>query len=98
MIAGAAAFETLARFAFVGDKAVETRAQKCLKACFTRVVVGEVVLLERVRKDTLRKILSVFVVRLPLEPDILVYRFPVAREDRVEGALSHDLIRAAPPH
>src|SRR5689334_10272790 len=94
----AAAFETLSGLAFIRNKAVETRAQKRLKARFARVVVGEVVFLKRIREETLRQIFRVFVIGLPLEAHVFVNGFPVALEDRFERALPHAVVCAAGAH
>src|SRR6185503_2357670 len=91
----AAAFEPSSGFAFVRDEAVETSAQESLKAGFRGVVAGEVVLLECVRKERLRQIFCVFVIGLPLEANVFVRGFPVARQDRVERATTDDLIVTA---
>jgi len=91
----AAAFQPRARFSFIGNKAVETRAQKRLEAGFAGVVSGEVILFERVREEALRQIFGVFVAGVPLQADVLVRGFPVARENRVEGATADELIVAA---
>src|SRR5215217_490133 len=95
MVHVAAALESLPGFAFIGDKPVETRAQKRLKAGFASVVGGEVILFESVGEEALREILGVFVICAPLQADVFVCGFPVARENRVERATADVLIVAA---
>ena len=91
----AAAFEPATGFSFIGNKAVETRTQISLKAGLAGVVSGKVILLERVREEALRQIFGVFVIGVPFQADVLVRGFPVARENRVEGATADELIIAA---
>ena len=95
MVHVATTFESLSGFTFVGDKTVETRAQKRLKARFAGVVSCEVIFFERKREEALREILGVFVICMPLQANVFVRGFPVARENRVERATANDLIIAA---
>jgi len=90
-----ATFEPASGFAFVCDETVQAGAEKCLKACFARVVSGEVILFEGVGEEPLRQILGVFVVRVPFQANVFVGGFPVARKDGVEGATADELIVAA---
>ena len=92
MVHLAATFEPSSGFAFVGDKAVQTRAQISLKAGFPCVVSRKVVLFEGVGEEPLRQILGVFVIDVPFQANVFVRGFPVAREDRVEGAMAKELI------
>jgi hypothetical protein len=94
----AAAFDPCSGFSFVSDKPVETGAQEGLKARFGGVVVCEVILLESVREKSLRQILRVFIVDMPLKPDVFVNGLPVARENRLKRALPHVLIVATREH
>src|SRR5688500_5648825 len=73
-----AALETFATLALVCHKTIEARAQKRLKTGFARVVNGEVVLLKCIREEALCQVLGVFIVGLPLEPNVFVDRLPVA--------------------
>src|SRR5262249_30292671 len=90
MFVAAAALETLACLTFVCHEAVETGAQKRLKARFARVVIGEVLLLEGVREEALGEIFGIFVVGLPLQANVFVDGFPVARENRLERSLPYE--------
>lgn len=53
------------------------------------------VFLKRVCEEALRQVFCVFVVGVPLQPDVLVDWLPVARENRFEPALADNLVRAA---
>src|SRR5690242_12184455 len=70
-----AALEPLAGFAFIRDEAVETRAQKRLKARFACVIVREVILFEGAREKALSQVLGIFVFSVPLESDVFVSGF-----------------------
>jgi hypothetical protein len=95
MVYVAATLESLPGFAFVCDEAIETRTQKCLKAGFVSVVSGEVILFKSAGEEALREILGVFVVCVPFQTDVFVCGFPVARENRVEGATPDATVVAA---
>jgi hypothetical protein len=90
-----AAFETSPRLALICNKPIQAGAQKRLEAGFGCIVAGKVVLLECVREESLRQIFRVFVIRLPLETNVFVSWFPIAREDGVERALAQELVIAA---
>src|SRR5215213_513574 len=90
-----AAFEPLSCFAFIGNKPIETRAQKRLKAGLSRVVTGKMVLLERVGEKSLGQIFCVLVVSLPFEAHVFVDWFPITVENRVESTPPDDLVIAA---
>ena len=53
------------------------------------------IFLERVRKESLSQILSIFVAGLPFKANVFVNWFPVTREDGVERAAANRLIIAA---
>ena len=91
----APSLEPASGFAFVCDKAVQTRAQISLKTGFAGVVSGEVILFEGVREEALREIFGVFVVSVPFQADVFVCGFPVACDDGVKGATADKLIVAA---
>src|ERR1051325_10195651 len=90
-----AALQSPIGFALVGDKSVETHAQKRLKAGLRRVVTGKMVLLERVGEESLGQIFCVLVTCLPLEANVFVNWFPIARENGVESTPPDDLIITA---
>src|SRR5690242_15017880 len=98
MFVVSAAFQTLTCFSLVCDEAVKTGPQKRLEARFARVVVGEMVLLKRIREEALRQVFRILVVGLPLEPHVFVNRLPVTRENCFERALPHELVAAARAH
>src|SRR6185369_11897997 len=95
MVYVATTLEPLPGSASVGDETVETRAQKRLKAGFAGVVSGEVILFEAKSKEALREILGVFVIGAPLQANVFVCGFPVARENGVEGATADTAVVAA---
>src|SRR5215216_5602513 len=95
MVHVAATLEPPPGFPFIRNKAIETSAQKRLKTGLARVVTGEMIFLEGVCEEALRQIFRVFVIRLPLETDVFVSRFPITGEDGVEGTMAHELIVAA---
>src|SRR5689334_19635854 len=95
VVHAAAPLEPVAGFAFIGDEAVETRAQISLEAGFAGVIVREVILFESAGEEALRQIFGVFVISVPFETDVFVSGFPVAREDGVEGTMADSLIVAA---
>src|ERR1051325_511965 len=91
----AATLEPRLSLALIRDKAVETSAQKRLKAGLIRVVTGKMVLLERVGEESLGEIFCVLVACLPLEANVFVNWFPIARENGVESTPPDDLIITA---
>ncbi len=90
-----AALEPLSGLAFIGDKAIETRAQKRLKAGLSRVVTGKMILLERVGEKPLGQIFRVLVAGLPFEANVFVDWFPITVENRVESTPPDALVIAA---
>src|ERR1700741_2782306 len=81
MVRATAALETLPGFPFIGNKPIETRAQKGLKAGLRGVVVSKMILLEGVGEESLSQIFCVLVACLPFEANIFVDWFPVTVEN-----------------
>src|ERR1044072_2001502 len=79
----ATTFQTTACLTLICYKTIEARAEKRLKAGLRGVVIGEMVLLESVGKESLREILCVLVTCLPFEANIFVDGFPIAGEDDI---------------
>src|SRR5262249_41655502 len=82
-----AALEPVRRLLCIGDKTVQTRAEKGAELGFRRIVVVEKVLLDGFGKKTLRQVGGVGVRFMPFEADVFVGRFPVSGDDRFERAL-----------
>src|SRR5690242_3854446 len=98
MFVVSAAFQTLTCFSLVCDEAVKTGPQKRLEARFARVVVGDIVLLKRIREEALPQASPIPVVGLPLKPPAFITPLPVSRENCFKPALPHQLAAAARAH
>ncbi len=79
----AAALQTTVRLALVRNKTIETRAKKRLKAGLRSVVIGKMVLLESVSKESLGQIFCVLVTCLPFEANIFVDCFLITGENGI---------------
>src|SRR5688500_8481215 len=80
-----AAFDSASRFALVGNKAVETSAQKRSETGFRRIISLKEIFLNGAGEESLRQILRLFVRFVPFESDVLVNRLPVSSHDGFES-------------
>src|SRR5215472_12839105 len=89
MIEAAASLQPLPRFVTVRDEPIETNAKKGLKTAASGVITPKIFLFNRSQEKSLHHVFGVFVRRLPLDTDVLVGWFPVARDDCLQRPLAH---------